>query len=259
MKHSLHVWRLALPALASLALLTACGSGGDLEDRVNQADPQARFIHAATAGPAVTLFRNGNPETAATNVDYKYGSQYYDIPTTSTTFSLRTGPLNTELSATTLQASRGHKYTMVAVLGTGGVELIAIDDPYDKSVASDNARLRFMQASVTAPNVDIYVTAPNADLTALAPTVAGLAYKQVTPGSGANSVQVEGNTYEVQITAAGSKTPIFTAPVTIPKNADWIVLVIPGGGVSAINPFDFRLLVVRADGTADATDEIEAQ
>ena len=47
---------LALVLTAS-ALVTACGGGDDIEDRLNVRDPVVRFIHAVPGGANVTFFR----------------------------------------------------------------------------------------------------------------------------------------------------------------------------------------------------------
>jgi len=66
-----------------LAVLTACGggSGDNLDDRLNIAEPQLRFVHAIPLGPNLTMTRNGADEGQATNVPYKYASPYFDIRT----------------------------------------------------------------------------------------------------------------------------------------------------------------------------------
>ncbi|WP_214291814.1 DUF4397 domain-containing protein, partial [Escherichia coli] len=59
--------------------------------------------------------------------------------------------------------------------------LALIDDPYNKSILSDKARVRAFNASYNAPNVDVYVTAPNVDLSAIAPTMSGAGYGGASP------------------------------------------------------------------------------
>ena len=49
------IYKLLLAA-APVLLVAACGGGDDsLDDRLNLADPKVRFVHAATASPALTL------------------------------------------------------------------------------------------------------------------------------------------------------------------------------------------------------------
>ncbi len=259
MLKTLHFVRPLLLAVATAGLLAACGGGDDddFDDRADLADPTARFVHAVPGGPAVTLRRNGGKEPSATNVDYKYASQYKDIVTDRNDFALLTGPSDTVVATTIVDGERGNKYTLVALPATGGVELLAIDDPYNKSVNSDDARVRVLNASANAPALDVYITAPTVDLNNVAPTFAGLDFKEVAPVSGSDSVDLEGGGYQLRITVAGSKTPIFSVPVTVPQNADWLLVTLPDDGALA-TPNDIRVLLVRSDDSNDATDELVA-
>jgi Domain of unknown function (DUF4397) len=246
--------RFLLLAVASASLLAACGGSDDdsLDDRVDAADPKVRFVHAVPDGPNVTLLRDGVAETGATDVAYKYGSQYYDVSTRDYTFTLRTATGATELASRAFNADRGDKYTLVALPTDGGVELLPIRDPYDKSLTSDDARVRVLNAAANAPSFDVYITATGADLASATPRFAALAYKQVAPESGNNSVEVAPGAYQVRLTPVGSKTPFFDATVTAPEDGDWLLVALPDTGDANSG----RILLVRSDDTADATDEI---
>ena len=67
-----------LMACVPLAALTACG-GGDTADRFDVADPAVRFVHAAPTAPAVTLYRASAAQPDATNVSYRFASNYFDV------------------------------------------------------------------------------------------------------------------------------------------------------------------------------------
>ena len=247
-------------ALASAALVAACGGSDDdsLDDRADTAQPKVRFVHAVPGGPAVTLTRNGVAESGLSNVDYKYADQYYDVSTEAYTFSLRTAVGDTELANVRLIAERGNKYTLLALPSTSGAELLAVDDPYNKSVASDNARVRVVNASPNAQAFDVYLTAPGADLTTLSPRVTNVGYKQALPASGADSVEVEGGEYVLRLTPTGSKTAFFTAAMTVPRDADWLLVTLPEDATPQVADA-VRILRVRSDDSADATDEIVSQ
>jgi Domain of unknown function (DUF4397) len=248
--------RFLLVAAASASLLAACGGSDDdsLDDRADVADPKVRFVHAVPGGPNVTLQRDGVAETGATDVAYKYGSQYYDVSTRDYTFTLRTSSGDTELATSAFNADRGNKYTLVALPTDSGVELLQIRDPYDKSLTSDDARVRVLNAAANAEPFDVYITAGGADLAAATPALTALGYKQVAPDSGNNSVEIAPGAYQVRLTPAGSKTPFFDATVTAPEDGDWLLVALPDE--AAAN--SVRLLLVRADDSDDATDEIPA-
>ena len=246
--------RFVAMAAMSAPLLMACGGDDDddFDDRADIADPKVRFVHAVPAGPAVTLRRNGVDEPNATGVDYREGSQYYDVGTENYTFTLVTSDANLELDTASFGTDRGNRYTLVALPTSSGVELVSIRDPYNKSLTSDDTRLRVLHAVPGAAAVDVYLTAPNADIAAAAPALGAVAYAQAAPATGNDSVEIEGGTYQVRLTESGSKEAFYSATIEVPQNGDWLLIALPDvtaeGGV--------QLLRVRADDSADPTDEI---
>jgi hypothetical protein len=248
--------RFLLLAAASVSLLAACGGSDDdsFDDRADIAQPKVRFVHAVPGAPNVTLQRDGVAETGATDVAYKFASQYYDVSTRDYTFTLRTVSGNTELASRAVNADRGNKYTLVALPTDSGVELLPIRDPYNKSLTSDDARVRVLNAAANAEPFDVYITAAGADLATATPRMSALGYKQVLPSSGNDSVEIAAGAYQVRLTPAGSKTPFFDAAVTAPADADWLLVALP----DQATPNSVRLLLVRSDDSSDATDEITA-
>jgi len=252
---------LGLAAVALTAgLLAACGGSDDdnFDDRAGTADPKVRFVHAVPGGPNVTLQRNGSNETAVDNVAYKFGSQYYNVGTSSQVLTLRTTVGATALATTTLDARRGNRYSFLAVPDAGassGVSLLRIDDPYNKSLASDDARVRVVNGAPNAAAFDVYITPRGASLTGLTPQLAGLGYQQVAPASGTDSIDLEGGNYQLRFTLAGTKTSVFDADIALPANADWLLIALPEDATPLV-PNSVRVLLVRADDSADATDEI---
>ena len=253
--------RTAVVALAGITLLSSCGRANDdnFDDRVNLAEPKVRFIHAIPAGPALSLFRNGVVQPGATNVDYKFGSQYFGVGRGQTAFSAHTVAIDREVANATIDTQRGRKYTLVALPALSGVELLSIDDPFSKSLASDNARIRVVNASPNTGKIDVYLTGATVDLSAATPIIAAVGYKEASPASGSNSIELEGNTYLLRITSAGSKSAAFTTTLNVPKNADWLLVTLAESGAAILRPNDIRVLLVRADDSGKATDELVSQ
>lgn len=249
--------RLLTLVAASAALMAACGGSDDdsFDDRADVADPKVRFVHAVPAGPNVTLQRNGANESGATDVAYKYGSPYYDVSTENYTFTLRTASGDVEVASTALNADRGNKYTLLALPSDNGVELLTVRDPFNKSLTNEDARVRVVNGAVNAQAFDVYLTAVGADITALSPSLADIGYKQVKPASGDDSVDVTPGAYQLRLTPTGSKTPFFSATVTAPENGDWLLVALP----DELAENAVRMLLVRADDSADATDEIVSE
>jgi hypothetical protein len=127
-----------------------------------------------------------------------------------------------------------------------------IDDPFDKGLLSNSARVRGFNASANATNLDLYLVQASAtDITNVSPTMAGLAFNNAVPASGADSLYVSGGQYVLIATVAGSKTPIFqSASFALGNNADWIVTSVPiAGALSQLAVGQIHLLVVQNGNT----------
>lgn len=246
-----------LLATAPVLLVAACGGGDDsLDDRLDIADPKVRFVHAATLSPPVSVYRNDVAQADATNVAYRGGSRYFDVETGNATWRVATTTGNATVGTVTFNATRGDKFTLVAVpdLALTGAEILLIADPYDKELTANNARVRVLHAASNTPSaVDVYLTPTGTDIATVSPNFAGVGFKVANPASGANSIDftVGSGAYSLTITAAGSKTPVFLAPVTVTNNADWLLTVLP----DSVVPGDLKVLVVKSDDGA-ATQEI---
>jgi hypothetical protein len=249
--------RLLLVGFASAGLLAACGGSDDNDDSLDVNDPNIRFVHAVPGGPSVTLQRNGVDDTAATNVGYKYASEYYDVDTETYTYSLRTAPAGggTELDSISVDAERGNRYTIVALPADSGAELVQIVDPYDKRPGTDDSRVRVLSVAANAQAFDVYLTAdPAVDLTNESPDITNVGYKTVKPDSGSNSFdEIEPGTYRLRLTPTGSKTAFFNQVVTLPDDGDWLLVALPEDPAT---PNSVRLLLVNGNDSDSVTEEI---
>lgn len=241
-------------ALVPAALLAACGGGNDsLDDRLGVADPKVRMVHAVPGAPNVSLFRDNLAQGAeVTNLPYKGASRYFDTSTDTRQWEVRTAttPAVT-VGSVNFETHRGNKYTLIAVPAAGSLtELVRIDDPYSKGVTSDNARVRVFNAAINASNVDVYLTFSGTDLATVGPNFAAVGFKQAVPGSGADSNELEGGAYTLRLTTAGTKTVVFTAAVTLAKNADWLLVPVP----ASVTPGDVKVLVIKSDDGVPAVE-----
>lgn len=250
----------ALALVAASALVAACG-GGDTEDRLDVRDPVVRFIHAVPAAANVTFARDGVAQVDATNAAYKSVSRYYDVSNANASWSvaLASAPA-VPLATTTLDPEQGDRYTFVALpdTGAGAVRLSVIADPYNKGLTSDRARVRTFHAAPATAAVDVYLIQPAQNLATATPLFTSLGYGAARPASNEDSLEVEGGTYRLVITPAGSKTVLFNAnAVSIANNADWLLLAIPGPSGAA---GDLRVLVAQGNDSANGTSlELESQ
>lgn len=238
--------RLLLSVLPAAALLAACG-GGDTEDRLDVADPKVRFVHASPLAPNVSLYRETVLQADATNVPYRFASNYFDVSTNAANWSVRTVTGNVEIGTTVVPATRGNRYTIVAVPGSStetGIYLIS--DPYNKSLTTNNARVRLMNAAYNAASVDVYLNAPGTDIAAVGPRIAATAYRTSGPATGNDSLDIPAGTYQMSITTAGTKTVLFRGTFTIADNQDLLLITVPTTtGISTL---------LKVEGTAGTTE-----
>jgi hypothetical protein len=234
--------RKILLACTPLMLLAACGGGDDsVDDRLSLADPKIRFVHAIEGGPAVGLYRNGGTIGGVDNVNYRFASNYFDVSSTAADYSVRTTAGNVQISNANLNPHQGDKYTFVAYAGAGGVPAtLLIEDPYNKSLTSNDARVRVVNASNNIGSVDVYLTAVSTDINTVSPNFANVALGNAVPGSGADSHEFGANNYQLRITTAGTKSVIFNAPLNLAQNADLLLVTVPSGA-------GIKVLAVTAD------------
>jgi hypothetical protein len=250
MKHSFKF----LLAMTPMFLMAACGGGDDsLDDRADIADPKVRLVHAVPLGPNVTLYRNdvaAAPESS--NVPYLGATNYFDVDSGNATWAVRTTTGNASIGSQTFDASRGNKYTLVAVPAASSLtEVIAIRDPYNRSLANDDAHLRVVNAAFNAPDVDVYVTQPTIDIATVGPNFSSIDYRAVQPASGSDSTEFEGATdYRIRVTIAGTKTVIFDTTTNISRRADWLLTLVP----DSVVPNDIKVLRVESDSSSPAVE-----
>lgn len=248
-------------ALATTAVLAACGGGGDdgIDDRIGVSKPSVRVIHAVTNGPNVDVLQNG-AKTSLLNIPYKTVSGYFNVEEGNNQFAFNLANTSTQIGATTVNTHTGHKYTVVALPGTTQADVLQIDDPYGKGLLDTSARIRGLNASINAQNVDMYLTTPAQDINVVSPTIAAVGYKSAVPASGQDSIYVDGGTYRLRVTTAGTKTVIFdSGALTVAKNDDWLITTIPADGFGAVVPNRIKVLVAQSSTSNTTAQELVSQ
>ena len=217
MKLTLHL------ALAGAILLTACGGSDEL------AAPTMRLVHLAPDSPRLTLYKNGDRQREADDQSYKTASNYYSTAPFDETWSVRTSSGGSTVGSVDIDTRLGHRYSIVVLPATAtGSGLYVINDPYNKPVGSSSTRLRLMNASPTAANIDLYMNLKSTDISApgINPLIAGTAYRSAGPRSGDDSRDIPGAGYQLRITAAGSKTVLFSGPIDFGDDEDVLVMTV---------------------------------
>lgn len=234
---------------APLAGLAACG-GSDTADRLDVADPVVRFVHASPIAPNVTLYRGTATQPDATNVPYKFASNYFDVSMGISDWSVKTATGAATVGTVSIDPVRGTKYTIVALTASStDSSAYLIVDPYNRSLNGDTAYVRVMNASFNAANIDLYMTAVGTNIAAAGvnPFVAATAYKTAGPASGGDSAPIQGGTYQVTMTRAGTKTILFNGQLSIGNSKDVLLLTVP----DTVVPGAIKVLV-KTEGTAGA-------
>jgi len=218
-----------LIVMTPVAGLVACG-GGDTSDRLDLADPVVRFVHASPLAPNLTLYHGTVVQGDVVDKPYKFASNYFNTNIGLNTWTTKTAVADITLGEVPFDASRGNRYTIVALPGSAADSSVyLIVDPYNKGLTSDSARLRIMNASFNASNIDVYMSPLGADVLAATavPTIAATAYKTSGPASGGDSLDIPGGTYKVTVTTTGTKTVLFAGKLEFGNNADILLLSVP--------------------------------
>lgn len=235
-----------LLACAVPLTVAACG-GGDTDDRLDIADPAVRFVHASPIAPNVTLYRAAVAQPDVTSVPYKFASNYFDTDSDAADWTVKTTVGDITVGTVTINPSRGNKFTIVALPASNTASSVyVIEDPYNKPLNSNNTRLRIMNASFNASNIDLYITAVGADIAApgVNPVIAATAYKTAGPASKIDSIDLPAGAYQATVTVAGTKTVLFKGPLTFADNKDLLLLTVP----DSVLPGAIKLLV-KTEGT----------
>ncbi|MEP6502070.1 MAG: DUF4397 domain-containing protein [Betaproteobacteria bacterium] len=237
---------LACTALA----LGACG-GNDVADALNIGSPRARVVNAIVDGPSVQVYRNSDLQSDAGTLAYAQSSKYFDTVETTSTWSLRDASSGTRVGSTSLRTAGSTRYTLVAVAGSSTqADLLQVSDPYDFALGTDKARVRIVNASSAAGTVDVYLSAVGADIASLAPTLSAVAYEGASPASGSNSYTLSAGSYELRLTAAGSKTVLFDGTLSAGEDDDLLLVTLPkADGATGI-----RVRRIPTDGDAADSD-----
>jgi hypothetical protein len=127
-------------------------------------------------------------------------------------------------------------YTIIVLDFLQVLDGILLTDDNSAPMANE-FRLRFVQASPTAPAVDLYITAVNADLASVMPSFANLAF-----GDFAGYESLPQGTFQLRVTTTGKKDVISdSGPLTFTAGQiRTAVLVNPPG--SATEPLAIVLL-----------------
>ena len=233
---------------AAATALSACG-GNDVADALNIGAPRARLVNAIPGGPDLQLYRNDNLQSDAGTLAYEQASKYVDTVTATSTWSLRDAASGLQVGSTSMRVAGSTRYTLVAFAGAGTqADMLQISDPYDFDLGADKARVRVVNGSSNSGAFDLYLTAVGADLASATPVMSDVAYEDASPASGSDSYTFGYGTYELRITAAGTKTVLFDGTLTARIDDDLLLVTLPKSSAAG----DIEVLEIpSATGQAD--------
>ncbi len=177
--------------------LSACGSGSGSND----GNTNIRLLNASVGYASLDL--KVNDTKVSTGVNFGTVSNYGSVGTGSNTSELLVAGSSTLLSTPALSnlIKDGH-YTLIAFGNTGSMATRLLNES-ETEPASGSTKLLTLNLAPDAGQVDVYVTAPGASLTDATPTASSL-----IPGNGDAYRTLTSGTYQIRVTAAGSKTDL---------------------------------------------------
>lgn len=232
----------ALPAGADLLLAAVANTTtgpAPITLLVNDGATQAELLDVATTAdvraghlspdaPAVDVIANDNFTTPLFNAaTYPSLTPYASVP--PATYNIKVVDDATQgltVINTNQELDAGVSYSVLAVGLLAGIEPLVLTD--DRRSIATEARVRIVHGSPAAGNVDIYVAAPATDINTINPTFANVPFKANT-----GYVPLAAGTYEVSVTAAGTKTPVAIFATLPLANGDIFTVIArdnSGGG-----------------------------
>ncbi len=142
-----------------------------------------------------------------------------------------------------MAASKGDKVTVFAMGDSSAVRTVQIKHT-TTDVPADQTGVRVLHAASRVPTVDIYVSAPGAALPST-PTIAALAFANFAPPPDKSSLKVPKGSYQIRLTAAGSKDVVFdSGTVAFPGGQELLIAALPSFGAGAL----VNLLLLPSEG-----------
>lgn len=210
-------WFNAIAGVVLAAMLAACGS--DSHDNNTPAQAKVRVLHASPDAPAVDVFVNDR--SIATNAPFKAATAFSNI--NAGRGSVRVNPTGTSTSviSATPDFNANRSYTIIAANKVASIEPLIIDDD-GAAPASGQVKVRVVHGAPSAPAVDIYVTAPNASIATATATLANVPFKTIS-----SVLQIAAGSYQIRVTLAGSKAPVFdSGSVALAAGSDLVLVAV---------------------------------
>jgi len=187
-----------------------------------------RVIHDSPDAPPLSVIANSNTATPLVpTLSYPTFTAYQALVPGLTNVAITpAGNPGDMLVDQQLDLDAGSVHSVYAIGPLASIKSLVTRD-YNRRYATQ-AKLRIIQGSPAAGAVDVYLTAPGAGIATANPT-----YAEIPFGADTGFVSYASGSYDLTITAAGSKTPAI-GPTTVSFSNSGIYTAVardaPGGG-----------------------------
>jgi hypothetical protein len=216
----LNLTKMGLAVVAS-ALLLGCSD----DTTAPVADAQLRVVHGSPDAPAVDIYVDG--AKVLSNVGYSDASGYLAVPAGNRNIQVKAAGGSAVVIDANATLVPNASYTVIATNLLASIEPLSLEDNLS-APAAGNVKVRLVHGAPNVGSVDIYVTAPGADINAATPALTAVPFKAASA-----YLEVPAGSYQVRITATGSKTVALdtgTLSLTAGQIRTAIAIEAPGGG-----------------------------
>lgn len=182
-------------ALASAALLSACGGGGSDDSKAN-----IRLLNATRSYSSLDL--SVDDSSVNSNVAYASVGSYGSIDTSDTTALVQTSGVGTSVASVAPSLTKGGNYTLIAYGWAGAVRTSMLQEDQD-AAAANKAKLLVLNLAPDAGSLDTYLSVVGDSVDSESAVASG-----VTGGSSSGFNTINAGTYRVRITGAGNKSDL---------------------------------------------------
>ena len=211
-------WFIGLTA-AALLLLSGCNFDGN--------NGNIRLVNASTDYSSLGVYVDNNPDISGVNSLAVSGYSQLS-PDTNHTFSFTTagvGPANALATITQSLPGQSHR-TFVAYGDTGQFATPLVIDEDQKAPAGGSSSVEILNTAVDAGPVDVYLT-PSGGGVSLNDTSA--TFSDVQTGTASSFQTIMSGSYELRVTATGSKTDLRLDLPSVTFNSGQVASVIIAG------------------------------
>ncbi|MDT9001626.1 DUF4397 domain-containing protein [Paucibacter sp. APW11] len=210
-------------AIASGALLSACGSGGGS----SSANTNVRLLNASVGYASLDM----TVDSKSVNSAVAYGSvgSYASISTSATATQVLATGAGTTLTSSTPTLAGDSNYAVIAYGWQGAVRTQLLQET-EANPDSGKSKLLVLNLAADAGALDVYLTSANDSLDNATPLTSGLA-----GGSSSGYNTINSGTYRVRLTGYGNKADLRLDIPSITLDSatvqSLIVTATPGGNL----------------------------